>query len=186
MAYVEFAYHLAYQVGEVIAVSDIREQLRIFFIYMIPVGSVHVLDIEAVAGDSPAFVEDLSPLGFVVHGDAGIPDGHACRSVRRAAEVHDLVVRTAAHEGLGCVGREGDVLSGRAVAYIQSLEVEDLELASVGVPELVVLREHESVGVDRQCGYAVLYAFEIHFGDGCRVRLLLLLTDFRSRRFIFV
>ena len=63
----EFGDHLAYDVVEVVAGLGVGQQCRIFLLYCVPVDSVHVLKIEAVAECTPCFIEYLRPLLGIVY-----------------------------------------------------------------------------------------------------------------------
>ena len=63
----EFGNHLAYDVVEVIAGLGIGQQRCIFFLYCVPVDSVHVFKIETVAESTPCFIEYLRPLLGIVY-----------------------------------------------------------------------------------------------------------------------
>ena len=65
----EFTDHLAHNVGQAVAVGDVRQQLNVFGSYFGPIYSVHRSFEKVVTLLAPYLVEDLLPLLRRVHFD---------------------------------------------------------------------------------------------------------------------
>ena len=87
MAAGKFADESAYHIAQVLAALHVGQQGGIFVVHLVPVHSVHILEVETVAIGTPRLIVDLLPL-------LGIVDVH-CEIV----EIHKLF-------GRSLVGRE--------------------------------------------------------------------------------
>ena len=106
MADVEFSYHLADEIGEVITVLGVGHHLAILLADMIPINAMHILHIEAVTGDAPALVENLLPLGLMVDIHIHIVRGDSCATCRSAEIGNEKFAGIATHKGLLIIGRD--------------------------------------------------------------------------------
>ena len=127
VADVQFADHLADEVGQVVAVLDVGEHHRIFVVDGVPVYAVHVLHVEVVAGHAPAFVEDLFPFGRVVDEHVHFGSGHGILELAGAAEAGDIEFAAFADQAFLVVRRKGHGHVLRSVGSLQGLEVEHLD-----------------------------------------------------------
>ena len=124
MSHIQLSKHLSYKVCKVIPVVDIWEHLGILLIYMVPIRSVHVFNIEAISGDTPALIEYLFPFGLVVNGHIEVVIRNGRSLSRCRTEIDNLEMTACAHENFLIVRCCRHKCRHRTVIHLHGLEVE--------------------------------------------------------------
>ena len=136
MAAGQLAYHAAYHIGEVDAVFHPRQQCGILVVYHVPVHTMHVLQVEAVAVVAPSLVVDVFPLLRVVDCGRQVVEVHGIGKVDFAlwqlGDIYIVAFEEAGLLGIGCDIHQG---SGGYELVFLLLEIVEMGAAVAVVPQ---------------------------------------------------
>ena len=160
MTAAQFGNHAADHVVQIQPCLDIRQQNRVLLLDGIPVASVHVFHIIAVAEGAPDLIKNLRPFLGIVHRRIHVRDIDLLSAADFGGrEVHRLPDRSG-EQGLLVARAVHDHRLGAFIA-LAGRKVKNMSSALSGVPEFLAVAEIIARVADRQLDDPLRQSFEI-------------------------